>query len=342
MNRSLFSPAGSFLRGCAVIAMVAGLAGCLEDEREVRELRQLREKLAMTERKLAEVMEEPAATEAAVPAPAEVPVPAPVPAPVRVDAPGMNAQELKDAVSKLETAEVRISQLEKELQKAQQVAKVAEERAANRDENLQRLAEAMENDLLTRVGDLRKVLGETIPAATLLDTTVKRLRPVQTATTYDSEIRFKVKDSAGQVRLLVFPVQPGEDGQWHLPEVATVQKQIIAFVNNAQAQARAQAGHSPVHGGAHAPSPLPLPPGVQRMLPQNNARPAAQAVPDTFVIRWEGLPPPSAATPAPTMTPAPAAAPSVPRVPAPSVSPTSTRVPPPVMPVREDVQVRFE
>lgn len=303
---------------------VMSLSGCLENEGQVQELRQLREKLTVAEKKLAERTQQPAQTT-------------------------ITAQDIAETAQKLRKAEQQIAELEKKLQEQasrpatpsdQSITPAATARTAD---SLGLLVEAMENDLLNKVGELRASLGKTIPEANLKGaTTIKRLRPLdKIAPMYDSTITFKVADKHGNTCKLVFPVQPGTDGRWHLPSLAIIQEQIKAFINRDWPQSGL-----PSHAGSHLTSPLPVPPGH---VDKTQKKPADQ---DTFVIRWDtspvkedklqstpvaNAPVPPAASPPPITTPSPSAkeAQSAP-------PPEPRRTPALIMPVMKDVQVQFE
>ncbi|WP_395752690.1 hypothetical protein [Prosthecobacter sp.] len=323
--KTLPPPSLSHLLG---LFAVLAFSSCSENEEHVQETRQLREKLAAAEKKLAGLAQQPA------------PSPAPVPSNVETPANDETAQ-------KLEKAQQRIIELEKDLE--EQRARLAQPNtpamAIGSADSLGLLVKAMENDLLNRVGELRQSLGNAISPAHLLDTKLKRLRPLdKIAAAYDSAITFKVSDKFGNTRNLVFPVQPGADGLWHLPTVATVQQQINAFINNEWTQPGATS-----HGGPHMTSPLPLPPGYGK-APEVKQAPT----PENQIIHWD-TPPKSETSPASAPVavapvPAPVPAPAPAEVAAPRDSPRTTpapraespRVPAPVMPVLKDFQVRFE
>lgn len=296
---------------------VMSLSGCLENEGQVQELRQLREKLTVVEKKLAERTQQLAQTT-------------------------ITAQDIAGAAQKLRKAEQQIAELEKKLQEQASRPAPPSDQYIPPADSLGLLVEAMENDLLNKVGDLRASLGKTIPEANLQGTTVKRLRPLdKIAPMYDSAITFKVADKHGNTRKLVFPVQPGTDGRWHLPSLAIIQEQIKTFINRDWPQSGLAS-----HAGSHLTSPLPVPPGYVDKIQK---KPADQ---DTFVIRWDtspvkedklqsapvaNSPVPPAASPSPIATPSPSAkeARSAP-------PPQPRRTPALIMPVMKDVQVQFE
>jgi len=293
------------------------LSGCLENEGQVQELRQLREKLTVAEKKLAERTQQPAQTT-------------------------ITAQDIAEAAQKLRKAEQQIAELEKKLQEQASRPVPPSDQYIPPADSLGLLVEAMENDLLNKVGELRASLGKTIPEANLQGTTVKRLRPLdKIAPMYDSAITFKVADKHGNTRKLVFPVQPGTDGRWHLPSLAIIQEQIKAFINRDWPQSGL-----PSHAGSHLTSPLPVPPGY---MDKTQKKPADQ---DTFVIRWDTSPvkedklqsaPVANAPVPPVASPSPIATPSPSAKEARSAPPPQPRRPPAlIMPVMKDVQVQFE
>jgi len=314
---------GSAARILAGLLAMLTLPACLENESQVQELRQLREKLTAAEKKIAERAQQPAQTT-------------------------ITPKDIAEAAQKLRGAEQRIAELEKKLQEQashpappsdQSITPATTARTAD---SLGLLVEAMENDLLNKVGELRASLGKTIPEANLQGTTIKRLRPLdKIAPMYDSAITFKVADKHGNTRKLVFPVQPGTDGRWHLPSLAIIQEQIKTFINRDWPQSGL-----PSHAGSHLTSPLPVPSGY---VDKTQKKPADS---DTFVIRWDtspvkedklqsapvaNVPVPTAASPSPAAPPPPVAKEAQPVPP-----PQPRRTPALIMPVVEDVLVKFE
>lgn len=340
---------------------VLSLAGCSENDSQVIELRQLRDKLALAEKKAAEAG---AAVEAAQQAAQQA-------AATAASASSSSAtQDMAAAAQKLTTAESRISSLEKELQDAKSAAQAATEAAAaaakntgaskGNADNFREFVKTMERDLLSKTSDLQQSVELALPTANIQETTVKRLRlPDELASSaFNSAVVFIIADAAGQQRRLEFPVQAGLDGQWRLPGSADVQKHIASVTAGAPtapmaaapqpaaamtyAQQQPQAPAAPVQ-------PAPQPPPAQPMaaaVPSSAPVGKQAGGPQTVVVQWDNNPRPQAqaqaapAAPQPMAAPQQAAAP-VQQPPPPRV-PTVPTVPKSVMPVKQDVQIRFE
>lgn len=159
---------------------------------------------------------------------------------------------------------------------------------------------------MARASALRQALANLVPAKHLLETTIKGVQPVSGGAGYQSEIGFQVADQGGQVTKLVFQVQTDAYGRWYLPDVAIVQRQVIAFMNKGAAVAAA-------HGNPHTMTSLPVPPGVDKKQFQHvqpvTANPTIARQPTgTFFVNWQAAAPHSqtmhVATPVPGQKPA--------------------------------------
>lgn len=310
----------------ACIICVTALSACSENESHIMELRLLREKLAAAEKKAAEAVE----------AAQQAPTPAPVADP----------KAGAETTARLEAASAKIASLEKELQNARSSAQTAAATSTSKrsEESFRGFVKSMEQNLQTKVGELQQSVEQALPSANIQETTVKRLRlPEEIATAFQSAVVFNITDANGQTRRLEFPVQAGLDGQWRLPGAADVQKHIAAAATQpittpqvaaAPAPVAPSAAHTP--GNVHAPSALPQPAIANISTPGGGTAP-------TVVIQWDTAPgraaaQPAAAAPQPAATAAttPAAA-----RPAPATAPRPS-VPKAIMPVQQDVQIRFE
>ncbi|MDZ4405001.1 hypothetical protein [Prosthecobacter sp.] len=284
---------------CALV-----LSGCTENETQVLELRQLREKLAAVEKRAAAAAQQPA----------------------RPSATGI-PQELVDSAQKLVMAEARIALLEKELQEARDAPLGAERVSVV---NVRDFVEAMKNDLAKKVGELCRSVELAVPAETIKVIELTSLPPLEKIVgAYESKITFQVV-SSGQTRHFVFRVQPGLDGQWHLPEVAVVKQQIMDFIKWSGDQNFSAGQHN-----MHKPSPLPLP-------PQDTPPKQKEKAHGSIIIRWAAeavMPQPQGVDIAGKATIPPAKPPEAKSLPQDVARPG---VPKLIMPVQQDVQVRFE
>lgn len=325
MNAKTFSFRGFPPHGVlACIICVTALSACSENEGHIMELRMLRDKLAAAEKKAAEAVEAAQQT----------------PAPVADPKAGA------EATARLEAASAKIASLEKELQSARSAAQASAATSTSKgsEESFRGFVKSMEQNLLTRVNELHQSVEQALPSAIIQETTVKRLRlPEEIATAFQSAVVFNITDTKGQARRLEFPVQAGLDGQWRLPGAADVQKHIAAAATQPLTASQVAAAPAPVvpaaahtPGDVHAPSALPQPAIANISTPGGGTAP-------TVVIQWDTSPgraaaPPAAAAPQPVAT---AATPPAAAKPAPVTTPKPS-VPKAIMPVQQDVQIRFE
>jgi hypothetical protein len=317
------------------------LSGCSENDSQLIELRQLREKLSIAEKQAAEAA---GAVEAAQQAAAAV---------------SSSTQDMTASAQKLTEAESRIAALEKEVQEARSAAQAATETAAKTSsankgnaESFREFVKTMERDLLSKTSDLQQSVEQALPTANIQETTVKRLRlPDEIATAFNSAVVFILADASGQQRRLEFPVTAGLDGQWRLPGAADVQRHIASATPAqpapapvAAAPAPAPAPMQPQPVAAHVDPHVPAPPSQPVAAVPSSAPIGKQSGgPPTVVIQWDNNPRPAAQAQAPTQAPAaaPVQTPTTAATPVKPAAPAPT-VPKAIMPVKQDVQIRFE
>lgn len=290
-----------------------GLSACGENEEHVLQMRQLREKLVAMEKRAAEAAFELEAARKAPPP---------------KDTTGDTAQ-------KLAAAETRAAALEQELQAARKAAPPPTSGGSTPDsvESFKRLLKQMQADLQRKTQELADVIAQELPAANIEETTLKRLRPpAEIASAFQSAVVFTLTDASGQRRVLEFPVQAGLDGQWRMPGLADVRQHITAPTVTAAATPPPSMPQNVGHPTVAAPATPALPGGTG---------PAGAGATPTVVIQWEkaaSRTAPAATATALPATPATSTAAVSPR-PAPPATPA---VPKPIMPVQQDVQIRFE
>lgn len=300
-----------------LLAACCLLPSCLEDEGQVRELRQLREKLVLAEKKAAELAEAAAEAQNQAPAAPSVPV---------SDDSGTAA--LKRQLSELES---KHEALQKELQAAKSMASAASDTSSKPADagQFKDFVKGIERDLMEQASTLQQQLQEAAPTVAIEGITVKRI-----ASGFSSEIVFNVADGSGQTRPYAFPVQAMLDGKWRVPSVADVQRNLASATQAVPVRPAA-----PTYTQAPAPAPAPA-------APQAAQAPASpMSAQETVTIRWDSANPNAARLAAPqapqttAAVPPPAPAPTRPAQP---TAPAAPRVPAPVMPVTQDVQIRFE
>jgi hypothetical protein len=218
--------------------------------------------------------------------------------------------------------------------------------------DLRELAKELQADLMGKVNALSDQVQEKIPSAELQEVTVKRIHPpAEVASAFSSAITFTFLNSSRQALPVRFPVQAGFDGVWRVPTVEDVQS---GFNQIASGEALVAGGAGNATGGqaVAASSVAPNPTGVAPSSnPVSGGRPTFDKQADgSIVINWDANAP---AIPAPATAPVSAGvAPAVP-VTAPTVAPAQSqsvapaaaqtpRVPAPVMPVQQDIIVRFD
>ncbi len=280
------------------------MPSCGENEEHVLQLRQLREKLAATEKKAAEVTSELEAARQAKP----------------------TKDESGEMAQKLAAAEARAAALESELQTMRKNASPTSSGGGppNSVESFKLLLKQMQADLLKKTLGLAEAVvqeydGKKEEAITIEETTVKRLEPpAEITSAFQSAVVFKIIDAKKQQRVLEFPVQAGLDGQWRIPSVADVRQHVSASIVGTTSVIKNDGHHETevrrdtiVSGGSATP---------------------------TVVIQWDKTTTPPPKVPAPPSSSAPSAAATSQR---PAQSPAPT-VPKPIMPVQQDVQIRFE
>ncbi len=318
-----------------MLAGVLALSGCSESEEQVLELRQLREKLAAAEKKASEATAElESARQAAEAAAAAA-------ASTTSAAATDNSQALAAAVQKAAEAEERAASMQKKMDEAVAAAKAESGAAKGNADSFREFVKTMERDLLSKTSDLQQAVEQALPDSNIQDTTVKRLRlPENIATAFSSAVVFNMLDAAGQPRRLEFPVQAGLDGQWRMPGIEDVRQHIAGTAaSTAPVAAAPAAPQQPVAPATPAAVPAAPPPSTP-VVPAS--APGGGGVAPTIVVQWDNAP---AARPATTAAaPAPAAPPPA-AAPAPAVKPAppaARPAPKALMPVQQDVQIRFE
>lgn len=309
------------------------LSACSENESQFAEMRQLKEKLAAAEKKAAEAVA--AAQQAPPPAPASASDPKPD----------------TETMAKLEAATAKIASLEQELQTARAASPPA---AASGTTNInadsfREFVKSMERDLLTKAGELQEAVEHALPSANIQETTVKRLRlPEQLNTAFQSAVVFNIAGANGEPKRLEFPVQAGLDGQWRMPGVNDVQQHLTAMAAQPQAApatvastpAPAPASAFSAPANPHATSALPM--AAQGSVPQPAGILSQPGGPATYVIQWGDAAPAKAPAQQPAAQSQPAAVPATAAAPKPAPAPAPRSVPKPLMPVQQDIQIRFE
>ncbi len=307
-------------RPAAVSAVVCLLlSGCLgEDEQLHRQLQDLRAELKTAEDRAAEAETKVRELSAKI---SETPPSAPV-------------SETADPVE-LKSARERIATLEKELAaaKASPPAATAPTQTA---ESYKELAKQLQTDLMQKVSELSDQLQSQIPSADVQEVTVKRIRPpAEIATAFSSAITFTLLDPNRQPVPLSFPVQAGLDGAWKIPTVEDVKRVYSDMARGIPQSAPALTAAAPSQGAAPAaaqptqPAPAPASGGASFVKQSDGS----------ILVNWDGNA--SAAPPAPAPSPALAPAAATPQPP-PQVSQPAQPQRPAVMPVQQDIIVRFE
>ena len=292
---------------CAGVLGALLLTGCFENEMQVQELRQLREKLSSAEKKLATVASQLQASDSG----------------------------RQDAVQRLKQAEERTAELEKKLKSTEVGPPTTPSGADDSVNSLGLLVETMEKDLFGKVEALCGELSRSLTGGNFSGATIRRLRPLdKIAAAYDSAITLKIVDEAGVAKSLVVEIQPGTDGRWQMPAVAELEKRIKEVLKPEWVTSTA------THGGLHVPmAPLPLPPGYNnKPLEEHKHQPPS--------ILWDSapsIPPPTQTSPVAISSPVQinAATPPV-KAASPLEKTPPPRVHQPVMPVQQDIPVRFE
>lgn len=311
----------------AAVSALAGLllSGCLgEDEQLHRQLQDLRAELKTAEDRAAEAETKVRELSAKV---SETPPPAPVSATA-------DPAELK-------SARERIASLEKELAaaKASPPAATAPTQTA---ESYKELAKQLQTELMQKVSELSDQLQSQIPSADVQEVTVKRIRPPEEiATAFSSAITFTLLDSSRQPVPLSFPVQAGLDGTWKIPTVEDV-KRVYSDMARGIPQSAPAVAAAPSQGAA----PAAAQPTQPASAPASGGGSFVKQSDGSILVNWDGNA--SAAPPAPA--PSPALAPAAATLqPPPQVSqpaqpqrPAAPAIPAPVMPVQQDIIVRFE
>lgn len=239
--------------------------------------------------------------------------------------------------AELEAAKGRIAELERAVASADKSGKGGTLTA----EGLRDLAKQLQTDLMVKVNQLSDQVQAKIPSANLQDVTVKRIHPPEElATAFSSAITLTFLDVGGQLVPLKFPVQAGLDGSWRVPTVEDVQK-VFANAASGGGLAALQASTP-----APAPTPTQAPAAPQPVAPSPSPGTGSSmggGHPE-IVIVWDPEAPaarPTAPAPNPTPTASVPAPPPVAPPQAPAV-PQQSSVPAAVMPVQQDIIVRFD
>ncbi len=312
--------------GLAIAVSPLFLTGCLEGDEQlhqtVRGLRAEVQKAKETQESLVAQLNE---AQAKIKQLESQPAP-PSTAANAAPAEGNQAAELRAAQQKVVALEGALAE-----------ARSGEAASGLTAESLRQLAKELQTDLMTKVNELSDQVQAKIPSADLQEVTVKRIHPPQElATAFTSAITFTFLDGNRQPLPVRFPVQAGLDGSWRVPTVEDVQK-IVSGVASGELQSAA-----PPQGLASAPAASAGAGGLAGPASPASGRPTFDKQADgSIVINWDAnaapAPTPTAPPPVTTGTPSqvatPAPAPAAPRQPA---------VPAPVMPVQQDIIVRFD
>jgi len=245
-----------------------------------------------------------------------------------------------DRSAELKAALEKIAELETLLSAAETGAKPASLTAAS----LRELAKELQADLMSKVNELSDLVQAKIPSADLQEVTVKRIHPPEeVASAFTSAITFTFMDGNRQPVPLRFPVQAGLDGSWRVPTVEDVQR-----VFNGVASGEVQVS-TPTPGLASSPQQGSPAGAAAGNAPTQSlaARPTFDKQADgSIVINWDSnaVPPSgSALAPvAPTPAPTPAASSPAQAATPPPAAPQKPSMPAPVMPVQQDIIVRFD
>lgn len=321
------------------------LTGCLDGDAQLQqELRDLRVEAQQAKAKQEELQGELAAARERIKQTESQPA-------------AKQAMESGDEAGKaaLVAAQQKIAELEAALKKASEVADSSATTQTAKPMtavDLRELAKELQADLMGKVNALSDQVQEKIPSAELQEVTVKRIHPpAEVASAFSSAITFTFLNSSRQALPVRFPVQAGFDGVWRVPTVEDVQQ---GFNQIASGEALVAAGAGNVTGGqAVAPSSVtPNPGGVAPSSnPVSGGRPTFDKQADgSIVINWDAnapaIPAPATAPVSAGVAPAvPATAPTVAPAQSQSVAPAAAqtpRVPAPVMPVQQDIIVRFD
>ncbi len=314
--------------GFVAAAVFAGvlLSGCLgEDEQLQQQLRDLRAEVKAAEDRATEAEEKVRELSSKVPEPATTP----------------SVSAVDPAA--LKSAKDRIAQLERELADAK-AAPPPSSAPAQTAESYKALAKQLQTDLMQKVSELSDQLQAQIPSADVQEVTVKRIRPPEEiATAFSSAITFTLLDASRQPVPLSFPVQAGLDGAWKIPTVEDVKRVYgevargipqSAPASNTAATGSPAAASQPASGTAAAPGA-----GQAGFVKQSDG---------SILVNWDEnaraaapSPPPATASAPSAPAPAPSAAAPTPQPAAPP-RPAAPTIPAPVMPVQQDIIVRFE
>lgn len=274
------------------------------------------------------------------------------------------------AASDKDTAQlkVRVTELEEQLALTRsQASSAAGAAAAAPTIDMDAMASRLEDDLTRKAKQLRELVQKQTPGGRVDEISLKAIDyPAELTALFNSAITFNILAESGQRLRLMFPVTADLGGTWQLPTPAEVQTAYQqAKTQPAGVAAAPSAGQGGNVGGglvqtaastsSQVPSaPAPAPAGGSGMR---------QVDANTFVFDWgdarsrgaapaaasaPAAPPSSAPAPAPVSVPvvasqAPApTAPSAPAAAPPAPAPAPAAPPAPVMPVQQDITIRFD
>ena len=315
-------------RTCTVLGMGGALlilSGCLgEDEQLHQQMKSLRAELRAAEEKVTEAEErirELQSKESSTPV---------TPAAGSVDS------------SELSAAREKIAALEKQLAEAK--AAPPSKAPVQTAESYKELAKHLQTELMQKVSELSDLLQAQIPSADVQDVTVKRIRPPEEiATAFSSAITFTLLDRNRQPVPLSFPVQAGLDGAWKIPSVEDV-KRVYADVSQGIPQSAPASPAQPAPGSPSGVATNPPP-----AAPSGGGAGFVKQSDGSILVNWDDSAPaarpsaPAASTTASTPPPSTPAQPAAAPAPAPApATPSTPNIPAPVMPVQQDIIVRFE
>ncbi len=200
-----------------------------------------------------------------------------------------------------------------------------------------------QRELVAAVNALNGQFQQQYTDVSVQEITVKKLRaPESAASPYQSAIVFAIVSQSGRLIRMEFPVQAQPNQKWQIPTAADVRRSFVETTSNPAVATR------------------PAAPPTTTTVPSSNPERSFQQVDgNTYKINWNDQPsaaPATASAPAPAPAPAtggfvPAAPPATAAAPMPAPAPVAPpaaappaprKTPAPVMPVTQDIIVRFE
>lgn len=262
------------------------------------------------------------------------------------------------SADELARLKARNAELEDQLAAARQQAATPDAPAKF---DLDVMANRLEEDLTRKAKQLRELVQKQTPGGRVDEISLKSIDyPRELLATFNSAITFNILAENGQRLRLMFPVTADLGGAWKLPSPAEVQ----AAYQQAQSQP-AQPAPAPALASSDTPPSAAVPQAAPSPAPASDSSGSVSGMrqldANTFVFNWGDGP---AAAPARPAAPAPQAAVSSPAAPAPianftpgaapspapapaaPVAPSRpaapAAAPAPVMPVQQDITIRFD